>query len=70
MKNLIAIKEAMTNLDSLTLYGINLTAWSITLLNIEDTAKVVLLLASIVFTIVKTVDVVKNWVSYDKQKDK
>lgn len=60
MKGIIS---AVTSLDSLTIYGVNAAAWGASLLNISDLAKLILLFASIVFTVVKTVDIVKGWVN-------
>jgi hypothetical protein len=60
MKGIIS---AVTSLDSLTIYGVNAAALAASLLNISDLAKLILLFASIVFTVVKTVDIIKGWVN-------
>lgn len=60
MKGIIS---AVTSLDSLTIYSVNAAAWAASLLNISDLAKLILLFASIVFTVVKTVDIIKGWVN-------
>lgn len=56
------IFTAVTSIDSITIYGVNAAAWAASLLNISDVVKLILLLASIVFTVVKTIDIVKSWV--------
>ena len=56
------IFTAVTSIDSVTIYGVNAAAWAASLLNISDIVKLILLLASIVFTVVKTIDIVKSWV--------
>ena len=56
------IFTAVTSIDSVTIYGVNAAAWAASLLNISDFVKLILLLASIVFTVVKTIDIVKSWV--------
>lgn len=56
------IFTAVTSIDSVTIYGVNAAAWAASLLNISDVVKLILLLASIVFTVVKTIDIVKSWV--------
>ena len=56
------IFTAVTSIDSITIYGVNAAAWAASLLNISDFVKLILLLASIVFTVVKTIDIVKSWV--------
>ncbi len=62
------IGSAITSLDSITIYGVNAAAWAASLLNISDFAKLILLLASIVFTVVKTIDIVKSWVIIKEDK--
>lgn len=66
MKGIIS---AVTSLDSLTIYGVNAAAWAASLLNISDVAKLILLFASIVFTVVKTIDIIKGWVASGKDSD-
>lgn len=56
------IFTAVTSIDSITIYGVNAAAWAASLLNISDVVKLILLLASILFTVVKTIDIVKSWV--------
>jgi hypothetical protein len=64
------IFTAVTSVDSITIYGVNAAAWAASLLNISDVAKLVLLLASIVFTVVKTIDIVKSWVIVKDEPEK
>ena len=64
------IFTAVTSVDSITIYGVNAAAWAASLLNISDMAKLVLLLASIVFTVVKTIDIVKSWVIVKDEPEK
>jgi hypothetical protein len=64
------IFTAVTSVDSITIYGVNAAAWAASLLNISDMAKLVLLVASIVFTVVKTIDIVKSWVIVKDEPEK
>ena len=66
MKGLIT---AVTSTDSVAIYGVNAAALTASLLNISENAKLILLFASIVFTVVKTIDVIKGWVSKKDEKN-
>jgi hypothetical protein len=46
--------------NDLKLYTLNSVAMAISFTNVENTLKIVLLLISILYTIIKTVQVVKN----------
>tara|TARA_R110000803_G_scaffold201517_1_gene266332 strand:- start:534 stop:749 length:216 start_codon:yes stop_codon:yes gene_type:complete len=61
------IISAITSIDSLTIYGVNLAAFIVSLTNIGDIARLILLLASIIFTVVKTADIIRNWKKEDKK---
>jgi hypothetical protein len=48
------------SLNDLKLYTLNSVAMAISFTNVENTLKIVLLLISILYTIIKTVQVIKN----------
>lgn len=48
------------SLNDLKLYTLNSVVMAISFTNVENTLKIVLLLISILYTIIKTVQVVKN----------
>ena len=52
------------------IYGLNAFAFIISFTDASESMKLVLLLASIMFTIVKTVDIVRKWSNKDKNKGK
>lgn len=54
------------SLTDLKLYGVNTLAMAISFTNIENTLKIVLLLASIVYTLLKTIQLMKDKGNDDK----
>ena len=48
------------SINDLKLYSLNTLAMAVSFTNIENTLKIILLLTSIVYTIMKTVELVKN----------
>ena len=56
------------HLNFLKVYVLNLTTFGVTLTNASEGLKKVLLFASIIFTIVKTIDVVRKWIKKDKDE--
>jgi len=48
------------SLNDLKLYGLNSVAMAISFTNVENTLKIILLLASIVYTIMKTIELIKK----------
>jgi hypothetical protein len=46
--------------NDLKLYSLNTIAMAISFSNVENTLKIILLLASIVYTIMKTIELIKN----------
>ena len=52
--------------NSLKVYVLNLTTFGVTFTNTSEGFKMVLLIASIIFTVVKTIDVVRKWRKKDE----
>jgi hypothetical protein len=48
------------SINDLKLYSLNTLAMAVSFTNIENTLKIILLLASIVYTIMKTIELFKN----------
>lgn len=48
------------SINDLKLYGLNSIAMAVSFTNIENTLKIILLLASIIYTIMKTIELIKN----------
>lgn len=48
------------SINDLKLYTLNSVAMAISFTNVENTLKIILLLASIVYTIMKTIELIKN----------
>lgn len=48
------------SINDLKLYGLNSIAMAVSFTNIENTLKIILLLASIIYTITKTIELIKN----------
>lgn len=46
--------------NDLKLYSLNTIVMAISFSNVENTLKIILLLASIVYTIMKTIELIKN----------
>lgn len=46
---------------TLRIYGMNTAAIAVTFTGVDQVVKLILLLATLVFTIVKTIDIVKGW---------
>jgi hypothetical protein len=60
--------NTITSSSPLQIYGLQAFAFVISFTNASESMKLVLLLASIMFTIVKTVDIVRKWSNKDKGK--
>jgi hypothetical protein len=54
------------SINDLKLYGLNSAAMAISFTNVENTLKIVLLLISIMYTIMKTLQLMKNKNNDDK----
>jgi hypothetical protein len=50
----------MMSINDLKLYTLNSVAMAISFTNVENTLKIILLLASIVYTIMKTIELIKK----------
>lgn len=48
------------SLNDLKLYGLNSLAMAVSFSNVENTLKILLLCVSIVYTIMKTIELIKN----------
>lgn len=48
------------SINDLKLYGLNSISMAVSFTNIESTLKIILLLASIIYTIMKTIELIKN----------
>lgn len=48
------------SINDLKLYGLNSIVMAVSFINIENTLKIILLLASIIYTIMKTIELIKN----------
>jgi len=57
----MSLFNSLTDIQSLRVYTFNLTAFLMTLTGVSEALKLVLLIASLVFTIVKTIDIVRQW---------
>lgn len=55
--------------NDLKIYGFNSLAMAVSFTNIENTLKIILLLASIVYTILKTIELVKRKLNDNKGED-
>ena len=55
--------------NDLKLYGFNSLTMAISFTNVENTLKIILLLASIVYTIMKTIELVNKKVNDNKGED-
>ena len=53
--------SAVSSASPLQIYGLNTFAFIISFTDASESMKLVLLLASIIFTIIKTVDIVRSW---------
>ena len=60
--------NAITSSSPLQIYGLQAFAFVISFTNASESMKLVLLMASIIFTVVKTIDIVRKW--NDKKKAK
>ena len=47
--------------NTLKIYGMNTAAIAATFTGLDEAVKLILLLATLVFTIVKTIDIVRGW---------
>lgn len=47
--------------NTLRIYGMNTAAIAVTFTELDQVIKLILLFATLVFTIVKTIDIVKGW---------
>jgi hypothetical protein len=57
----MSLFNSFTDIQSLRVYIFNLTAFLMTLTGVSEALKLVLLIASLVFTIIKTIDIVRQW---------
>lgn len=57
------------SLNDLKIYGLNSLAMAVSFSNVENTLKILLLCVSIIYTILKTVELVKNRKDEYKSKD-
>lgn len=48
------------SINDLKLYAFNSIAMAVSFTNIENTLKIILLLASIIYTVMKTIELIKN----------
>jgi hypothetical protein len=53
------LKLKTMSINDLKLYGLNSIAMAASFTNIENTLKIILLLASIIYTIMKTIELIK-----------
>lgn len=54
------------SINDLKLYALNSVAMAVSFTNVENTLKIILLLISIIYTILKTIDLFKNKTNDDK----
>jgi len=59
--------NSITGATPLQIYGLNAFAMIISFTDANQSMKLILLFASIVFTVVKTIDIVRKW--YSEYKD-
>jgi hypothetical protein len=59
----------MMSISDLKLYTLNSVAMAISFTNVENTLKIILLLASIVYTIMKTIELIKKKQDDNKGSD-
>lgn len=57
------------SLNDLKIYGLNSLAMAVSFSNVENTLKILLLCVSIVYTILKTVELIKNRKDDNKTTD-
>jgi hypothetical protein len=54
------LKLKIMSINDLKLYAFNSIAMAVSFTNIENTLKIILLLASIIYTVMKTIELIKN----------
>jgi len=59
--------DVITDINSIKVYLLNIITFSLTLTNLSSEIKVILLILTGVFTIVKTIDVILGWKKKDKK---
>ena len=59
--------DVITDINSIKVYLLNIITFSLTLTNLSSEIKVILLILTGVFTIVKTIDVILGWKKKDKE---
>jgi len=59
--------DVITDINSIKVYLLNIITFSLTLTNLSSEIKVILLIITGIFTIVKTIDVILGWKKKDKE---
>ena len=59
--------NSITSTTPLQIYGFNTFAFIISFTDASQSMKLILLFASIIFTVVKTIDIVKKWNTKDSK---
>ena len=59
--------DVITDINSIKVYLLNIITFSLTLTNLSSEIKVILLILTGVFTIVKTIDVILGWKKKNKK---
>ena len=59
--------DVITDINSIKVYLLNIITFSLTLTNLSSEIKVILLILTGIFTIVKTIDVILGWKKKNKK---